>query len=171
MNDLAFLDRYKEIRKRLNGGKAAVKVIKLEEVKVEEPPVPVPPTPPTEDYVDRSKVRVATIIGSGISYRQALLKGSDGIPKRAKLAILPVLEESNYSWEELFGKSHDTKRNNRRQEAVRVKWEIFKIMHFELGFKVNRIATWCQMDHTSVFYGLGLLKRKGKVAKTNDRDQ
>lgn len=168
MNDLAFIDRYKEVRKRLNKGPAPKpKVLKLEQVDLPPPPV----EPPSEDVVVRERIRMASAESEGISYRQALLRGCDGLPKRAKLAILPVLEETNYTWEELFRKSPDTKRNNRTRQAVNAKWEIFKIMHYELGFTVNRIATWCNMDHTSVFYGLGLLKKKRGKEEANDRDQ
>lgn len=162
MNDLAFIGRYKEVRKRLNAGSPPKpKAVVTEEVVVKVT------APKSVDEMIREQLLMATVHNEGISYRQALLKGCDGLPKRIKLAILPILEETNYSWEDLFRKNPETKRNARSKNAVQAKWEIFKILHYEFGVTVNRIAQICGMDHTSVFYGLGLLKKK--VRKEEDK--
>lgn len=164
MSELAFLDRYREVRKRLNAGSPPKpKAVVSEEI------VAKVIAPKSVDEMIREQLLMATIHDEGISYRQALLKGCEGIPKRIKLAILPVLEETNYSWEDLFRKNPETNRNPRKRDAVQAKWEIFKILHYEFGMTVNRIAQICDMDHTSVFYGLGLLKKKGRKEKTDDR--
>lgn len=168
MTDLSFVENYKRVRERLYGAPKKNVVVPTQKEVV---PVAVEPTytPPDiitplkvmKDHELRAHLRKSTVLEEGISYRQALLKGADGIPKRIKLYLLPILEEANYSWEELFSKDPETKRNSRTDTAVKTKWAIFKEMHESLGMNPYQIARWCNMDHTSIMYGLGrLTKRK-----------
>lgn len=182
MSDLAFVQNYKDIRKRLNGGvKNPVVVVKpeqsvptpVEPVATEEPRFYKPPENITrlkilKDRSVRDYVRRVVLLEQNITYRQALLKGAEDVPKRVKLLILPILEEHNYSWEELFGKDKGTSRNSRTAQSVEVKWQIFREIYNNLETNPNQIARWCGMDHTSVLYGLGLLKKRKRA---NDRDQ
>ncbi len=174
MTDLSFVENYKKIRARLNSPlkkKVAVPVAE-EVVPVKTEPTYTPPENITslkvmKDAELRAYLRKSTVLEDGISYRQALLKGAEDIPKRIKLYLLPILEEANYSWEELFSKDPKTKRNSRAAEAVKTKWAIFREMHDFLGMNPYQIARVCRMDHTSIMYGLGKLekRRAGKDGK------
>lgn len=169
MNDLSFVENYKRIREKFNAPRSKhIAIPTIEEVvPTVEPPSYRPPENITtlkvmQDPELRGYLRKVVLLEEGITYRQALLKGAEDIPKRIKLAILPILEERNFSWGELFGKDKETKRNARCSEAVQAKWEIFKELHYNYGMNPTQIASWCKMDHTSVLYGLGKLKKKVK---------
>lgn len=169
MNDLSFVENYKKVRNRLNRPQKKPVVVKTveESVPTIEPPMYKPPENITtlkvmQDPELRGYLRKVVLLEEGITYRQALLKGAEDIPKRIKLAILPILEERNFSWGELFGKDKETKRNSRSPQAVQAKWEIFKELHYNHGMNPTQIASWCKMDHTSVLYGLGKLKKREK---------
>jgi len=172
VTDLSFVENYKEIRKRLNGGgQKAVVIPKTEEVVARKEEAvtqslitqiqkgDLTRTKILKDPVMRSYLRKSTVLEEGISYREALLKGAEDLPKRMKLLVLPILEESDFSWEELFGKDPVTNRNARTPETVKVKWEIFRELQTYLNMNANQIAAWCKMDHTSVAYGLGTLRK------------
>jgi len=171
--DLSFIENYKAVQKRLRGNFYKPIIIPKKEDVVqnkdnaftEKPKLTAPPENITrlkilQDPSVRDYLRRASILEEGITYCQALLKGAEDIPKRIKLVVLPLLEESNFSWEELFGKDSSTQRNARTVDAVKVKWEIFKELHVRLNMNANQIASWCNMDRTSVAYGLGNLRKK-----------
>ncbi len=169
MNDLAFVENYKRIRNRFN--QPQKKVVAVKPVEETVPTVESPSYRPPENITTlkvmqdpelRGYLRKIVLLEEGITYRQALLKGAEDVPKRIKLAVLPILEETNFSWGELFGKDKETKRNARCTEAVQVKWQIFKELHHIHGIGPTQIASWCKMDHTSVLYGLGKLKKRVK---------
>lgn len=169
MTDLAFVENYKRIRNKFNAQPKKVVPLKTAEeaVPVSTPRAYTPPEHITtlkvmQDSELRGYLRKVAVLENNISYRQALLKGSDGVPKRMKLAILPILEETNFSWEELFGKNEQTNRNSRTKDAVKTKWAIFREFHFNYGVTAHQIAYWCKMDHSSVLYGLGKLKKRSK---------
>ncbi len=167
MNDLAFVENYKRIRNKFNAPRPKrIAIPTVEEVvPTVEPPSYRPPENITtlkvmQDPELRGYLRKVVLLEEGITYRQSILKGAEDIPKRIKLAVLPILEETNFSWGELFGKDKETKRNARSAEAVKTKWEIFKELHNIHGIGPTQIAHWCKMDHTSVLYGLGKLKKR-----------
>ena len=168
MTDLSFIENYKKVRERLNGPPKRNIVMPTPEkvAPVKAVPKHTPPKNPTSskamtDAEIRACLRQSIVLQDGISYRQALLRGAENIPKRIKLSLLPILEEANYSWEELFSKDPETKRNSRTPSAVQTKWAIFREMHDFLGMNPYQIARICEMDHTSIMYGLGRLAKRG----------
>lgn len=174
MSDLSFLDNYKKIRSRLNGPQKQQAQSNVQPTPKPEPKIDAAPRLKLDtkklsslkvrkDPALRKMLRQETLLKEGITYCQALLAGAENVPKRIKLLILPILEEANFSWEELFGKNPVTKGNSRTEELVRTKWKIFKELHQELKLNPTQIAQWCSMDRTSVLYGLGKLERKRKV--------
>lgn len=169
MSDLSFLDNYKKIRSRFNAPQkqqvvqtkppeASIVEVKKPEVNTKE----LSSLKARKDPALRKMLRQVVLLEEGITYREALLKGTENIPKRIKLLVLPILEEANFSWEELFGKNPTTKGNSRTEDVVQTKWKIFRELHKELKLNPSQIAQWCSMDHTSVLYGLGKLEKKRK---------
>lgn len=169
MSDLSFLENYKKIRSRFNATQKAQPVTspppKEKVAEVKKPSVntkELSSLKARKDPALRKMLRQVVLLEEGITYREALLKGTENIPKRIKLLVLPILEEANFSWEELFGKNPTTKGNSRTEDVVRTKWRIFKELHQELNLNPTQIAQWCSMDHTSVLYGLGKLEKSRK---------
>lgn len=169
MNDLAFVENYKRIRDKFNKPQpkqialpTVEQVVPTVEAPSYKPPSNVTPLKVMQDPELRGYLRKVVLLEEGITYRQALLKGAEDVPKRIKLAVLHILEETNFSWGELFGKDKETKRNARSTEAVQTKWEIFKELHYQHNINPTQIANWCKMDHTSVLYGLGKLRKRVK---------
>ena len=147
-----FLDNYKKIRSKFREPPKPVKI----------PAKPKPPEPPKTEIdavakngtqgtgrnIDQEfEILIKEAEARGISYYQRLIEHAPAMSRSKKLAIIVVLEEYAIPWEELFGAK------DRPAFKSIIRWKVFRALHDE-GATLNDIARFCNMDHTSVLYGL-----------------
>ena len=141
MNDLTFIQNYKDVRQRLNKGVSATPLPMI----IRKPPEPV-------------LTVVATTEDQAILKRRSLLDGCP-LPNRFKLVVLFILEEADIPWRLLF-------KSSRKKHLVDVRRKVFCALRDE-GLSFLQIARYCGMDHSTVIYGIREMRKKEGL---NDND-
>jgi chromosomal replication initiation ATPase DnaA len=135
-----FAEHYKQVRARLNKGAQIKKVAPPKPIEDYVMPRPQPEVSETEEQKQRRRLK-----GCPLSMRRQAL-------------ILPVLEEFDLTWEKLWEKD----RRAVLQEPRRKVW----LKMWEDGMSLNQIGYYTQRDHTTVLWGLRVLKKAQSEGKT-----
>ena len=108
---------------------------------------PVPPVvaKPAEQPVDVIK-GLRKEIEAAIEVAKNRLHGAEGLSNRRKLAVLPVLEEHNVSWDDIIN-------TNRKHHFVLARRDVYYEL-FKTGMSLAEIGRTCNRDHTSVLYNI-----------------
>jgi chromosomal replication initiation ATPase DnaA len=130
---------YKEVRARLNQQPQITKI---------KPPKHV------DDYV--MPVCVPEVSETAEQLQKKRLKGCP-LSMRRQAIVLPVLEEFDMTWEQLWEKDRTAKMHPPRRKVWLKLWED--------GMSMNQIAYYTRRDHTTVLWGLRMIKKEQSKEK------
>lgn len=132
-------EHYKAVRARLNQKPQITKIKPPKHVEDYVMPAPAPEVEESAEQVHKRRLK-----GCPLSMRRQAL-------------VLSVLEEFNMTWEELWAKDRSAKMHAPRRKVWMKLWED--------GMSIAQIGRFTRRDHTTVLWGLRILKKQQSEEK------